>query len=324
MLNILVIGSMEPDDERCREFLSFFAREIADQGHRFLNGARNQLDKELATYINQSLLAKGLDPQNFIVSYVSPDRQPVHEFGKIFKSRVQSWTTLATTGLDVPETIEQADVVFVINGKDGTKSAANWARIARKPLLPMTNFGGAAKDIFDEEVEQFQLRNNTRLQKNEFENLNQYSTDLSRIAKDALSLATRAIISRDVFVIMSFAESEKWNDVYDSYKTVCDEFKFNCIKVNESTVLNRIIPEIFSGIERAAFVIADVSEPKPNVFYELGYAQGLKKDIIVTAEEGTELPFDLADVPTLFWEGQKQLKDKLRDKIARIAKLHGL
>lgn len=324
MLNILVIGSMEPGDTRCLEFLDCLAGEIVAHGHRFLNGARNQLDQELAKSIHKGLVDKGLDPHQYIVSYVSPDREPVHQYGKIFKSRVASWTSLATAGLDVPETIEQADVVLVINGREGTKSAANWARIARKPLLPLTNFGGAAKDIYDEELDQFELRNRTRLKKEEFENLNQYSNDPSGIAKDAMSLAVRAIISRDVFVIMSFDESEKWNDVYDSYKTVCDEFKFNCIKVDESNVLDRIIPEIFSGIERSAFVIADVSELRPNVFYELGYAHGLKKDIIVTAEAGTELPFDLADVPTIFWEGQKQLKDKLRDKIQHIAKRHGL
>jgi nucleoside 2-deoxyribosyltransferase len=34
------------------------------------------------------------------------------------------------------------------------------------------------------------------------------------------------------------------------------------------------------------------------VFYELGYADGLGKKVVVTAKDGTEPPFDISDVPT--------------------------
>jgi hypothetical protein len=32
------------------------------------------------------------------------------------------------------------------------------------------------------------------------------------------------------------------------------------------------VPEIVEAIQKAAFIIADVSEPKPDVYYEIGGA----------------------------------------------------
>jgi hypothetical protein len=68
-----------------------------------------------------------------------------------------------------------------------------------------------------------------------------------------------------------------------------------------------------------AFVIADLTELKNNLFFELGYAEGMKKPVVVTAMAGTQLPFDVKDVPTIFWDRQRKLKDDLRAKIGRSA-----
>ncbi|MEO6232389.1 MAG: hypothetical protein ABIP10_19825 [Ferruginibacter sp.] len=67
----------------------------------------------------------------------------------------------------------------------------------------------------------------------------------------------------------------------------------------------------------------DLSEERPNVYYELGLAQGLHKPVIITAKKGTALPFDVADIPIILWEGQKELKEKLRERISLIAPKQG-
>ncbi len=83
------------------------------------------------------------------------------------------------------------------------------------------------------------------------------------------------------------------------------------------------IKKIFERIKKAAFVIVDLTEAKPNVYYELGIAQGLGKPVIITVKKGTTLPFDVADIPTILWQGQKELKEKLRERISLIAPGHG-
>ena len=40
----------------------------------------------------------------------------------------------------------------------------------------------------------------------------------------------------------------------------------------------------------------------------------------MTAKKGTDLPFDVQDVPTIFWESQKKLKEDLKARIQTIVK----
>jgi|SRR5215213_401050 len=323
MLKILVIGSLDSSDQRGREFLGYLAKEIVDQGYYLINGCRNEMDRIMARSVHERLSEKGIDSSKRITCYVSPTSEPAHEFGTILKSRCFNWESLASPGLDVPETVQLADIIIVVGGKDGTNCAANWARIAHKPLLPLTNFGGAASDIFETELRDFETKYSDRLNKSEYELLNQISSDLTKIANDTVLLAARTMISNDVFVIMSFTDDPKLSDAYESFETVCNEYRYKCSRIDNSSQVDRIVPEIFAKIKRSAFVIVDLSEPKSNVYYELGFAQGLRKQVVVTAYKGTTLPFDVADIPTIFWEGQKQLKDRLRERLAVIAAAQG-
>jgi FKBP-type peptidyl-prolyl cis-trans isomerase 2 len=62
-------------------------------------------------------------------------------------------------------------------------------------------------------------------------------------------------------------------------------------------------------------LIVDLTRSRPNVFYEAGYAQGLRKTPIYLAREGTHLEFDLKDYPVIFFRGMKELKDNLEKRL---------
>jgi hypothetical protein len=271
----------------------------------------------------QCLQGKKIDPVHRIISYVMNDgSKPIHEFGTVLKSRLENWD-ITFKRLQAPEPIQLADVVIVIGGSEGTMRAANWARIDKKPLLPVTVFGGVAADLYNEELKDFDRNYAERIDQNDYELLNQVCTDWNKIAKDIVSLAELLLSPKDVFVVMSFSGDSKLEDAYDSFSEICKEFKYECSRVNDTNLVGRIIPEIESRIKKSAFVIVDLTEAKPNVYYELGYAQGKNKQVVLTASQGTELPFDVADIPTIFWEGQKQLKDRLREKVRKIASSQG-
>lgn len=323
MAKMLVIGSLELGDEARAAFLKSLGAEIADQGHHLLNGCRNELDRIVAEGAFERLKAKGQDPAALITCYVTDAARPAHDRGTILKSRCPNWESLASPGLEVPETVRQTDVVIVIGGTRGTECAANWARIAHKPIIPVTNFGGAAARIYDEELREFDEKYADRLDRAEYELLNQIATDVKKLAKDAVSLAARAITSRHVFVAMSFANNPTFDDAYESIQAVCHDFQYRARRITNAEAMDRILPEIISGIRKSAFVIVDVSEERPNVYYELGFAQGAGKRVIVTAIKGTKLPFDISDIAVIFWEGQKQLKERLRDRIEMIAVTQG-
>ena len=119
----------------------------------------------------------------------------------------------------------------------------------------------------------------------DFDVLNQDTEELEQLTTDVLDLCERVFTSNKVFTIMSFRQ--EYRDVYGCYDEVCREFRFNAVRTDASATGQRIIPRILEGIRHAAFVMADVSEPSLNVFYEIGYAEGLGKPTVLTAKAGT-------------------------------------
>lgn len=59
--------------------------------------------------------------------------------------------------------------------------------------------------------------------------------------------------------------------------------------------------EIFEMLGSNSLVIVDLTEVRPNCLLELGVALGLGKKTIITAIEGTQLPFDAEALPCHFW-----------------------
>jgi nucleoside 2-deoxyribosyltransferase len=139
---------------------------------------------------------------------------------------------------------------------------------------------------------------------------------------DVLDLCERVFTSNKIFTIMSF--KQEYYDVFTCCEEVCKAFKFEAIRTDKTPSGQRIIPRILEGIRHAAFVIADVSEPSMNVFYEIGYAEGLGKPTIVTAKTGTSIPFDLVDIPIESWRDYTDLKEKLRNRVREISSSLGL
>jgi len=97
-----------------------------------------------------------------------------------------------------------------------------------------------------------------------------------------------------------------------------------CERVDGASNVPRILPEILERISGCAFAIVDLSEESPNVYYELGYAEGQNKPVIVTTRKGTNLPFDAKDIPVIFWENQTGLKNMLSRKVAKPQATHGV
>ena len=313
-MRILVGGSLEDvprDPELCREFVAALGREIVKRGHVLLNGCRGSVDREIATAAQEWLSKNGGNPDKSIISYCTDINAPVHRIGTVRQSSLPDWQ-MNHPELRVPEQIEQADATIFVAGHEGTFLAKNWAFYARKPILGVPRFGGAGKMIYDQELARFRL--NSRTTGDDYETLNQLSIDISLYVMEIVTLAERLVTSRNVFAIMSF--EKEFRDVYASFKEVCKEFGLEAERTDEGRSLERIIPRLEKGIRGSAFVIADVSEGSPNVFYEVGFARGLGKDLIMTAKKGTKLPFDVGDIPAIFWEIQEDLKEGLRQRIA--------
>jgi hypothetical protein len=320
-MRILVGGSLREvprEPELGREFVAALGREIVQQHHVLLNGCQGSVDKEVAIAAKAWLDSNGGNSDASIISYRLRSYQQVHEIGRVRLSSLPDWL-MNHAELRVPEQIELADATIFIAGRDGTFLAKNWAFYARKPILGIPRFGGAGETIYDQELTRLRMISPTIAE--DYETLNQVSTDISHHVKEVVALAERMVMPRSVFTIMSF--KREFRDVYASCKEVCKEFGFVAERSDESGSLERIIPRVEKGIRGSGIVIADVSEGSPNVFYEVGFARALGKDVIMTARKGTELPFDVGDIPAIFWEIQDDLKEGLRKCFANLKSKYG-
>ena len=321
-MRILVAGGFDPNDTRADDIRAFsraVGQAVATHGHTLLNGARSELDALVAEAASDTLKGSSQeDMDQRIVSYFLAGENPIHTCGMLIRSQLKNWE-LGSGKLYVPEQVAQADVVVLVAGAVGTIRTANWARIAGKPLLPFAAFGGSAAEIYVQELSAFDQKYSGRLDRLEFEQLNSIK-DWADHATDIVALAEKIVESRSVMVVMSYDDRPDLEDAYETFKRVCEKLGYICEHVTEKTTATRILPEILERIRQAAFTIVDLTGLKPNVFYELGYADGAGGKVIVTAKKGTRLPFDVKDIPTILWESQTKLEKDLRNRIQFVVK----
>jgi nucleoside 2-deoxyribosyltransferase len=112
-------------------------------------------------------------------------------------------------------------------------------------------------------------------------------------------------------------------DVLDAIKEAAQRCGIHAERVDEPQSNERITDRILESIRKAEYVIVDLTGSRPNVFYEAGYAQGLKKTPIYIARDGTKLEFDLKDYPIIFFRSMKELKDGLERRLRGLSESHG-
>ncbi|HHE31924.1 MAG TPA: hypothetical protein ENL07_04690 [Chlorobaculum parvum] len=113
-----------------------------------------------------------------------------------------------------------------------------------------------------------------------------------------------------VFLAMSFVGQEM-DDIYSAIKSECVKIGLRPVRVDENTGSGFVIKEIKDLIEKAEFIIVDLTNEKPNIYYELGYAHGVgneAQDILLLAKENTTLHFDIAPLRVQFYTSTDHLR----------------
>jgi hypothetical protein len=124
------------------------------------------------------------------------------------------------------------------------------------------------------------------------------------------------IDSKLVFVLTPFHPSEE--RTYAAIVQALTKIGVRVMRGDETQARGDVLSHILAQMISARLVIANVSSRNPNVMYELGIAHALGKDVVIIANSGADLPFDVNSRRILFYKDHDDLVESLRTEIARV------
>jgi nucleoside 2-deoxyribosyltransferase len=129
------------------------------------------------------------------------------------------------------------------------------------------------------------------------------------------------------FVIMPFSDSSnhddnKWDDLFENnIKPAVDgsNLGYTCIRAHNP--YGNFMHNIINHLASAEVVIAILTELRPNVMYELGVRNALRRKTIMMTEKGSSVPSDLSAFIALFYttetaQGRETLTKTIRERLA--------
>ncbi len=122
----------------------------------------------------------------------------------------------------------------------------------------------------------------------------------------------------DVFVLMPFAEDLRY--VYDDHiKDIIKNLNLSIARADDFFSNNTIMNEIWSAIYYSKIIIADCTGKNPNVFYEIGLAHAIGKQVILMTQNPDDVPFDLKHIRYIYYNntprGMKKFEETLSSTV---------
>jgi hypothetical protein len=125
------------------------------------------------------------------------------------------------------------------------------------------------------------------------------------------------------FVLMPFNNQNNLQEIYqDSVKKIVESLGISCNRADDIYEIKPIIETIWEQINRAKFIIADLTNKNANVFYELGVAHTVGKEVILLSQNIDDVPFDLRHLKIILYEttprGVQNLEKQLEAMIQSV------
>lgn len=104
------------------------------------------------------------------------------------------------------------------------------------------------------------------------------------------------------FVLMPFGK--EFDDIYRlGIQEAAKEQGVVAERVDEQIYTESILERIYRQIDASDFIIADMTDKNPNVFYEVGYAHAKEKICTLITQRAEDIPFDLKHHRHLVYDG---------------------
>ena len=118
-------------------------------------------------------------------------------------------------------------------------------------------------------------------------------------------------------VFVGLALREETRMVSRTIKQVCKAEKLDAQQVDERLGSGEILKEIWELIEKAQYLIFDLTFERPNVYYEIGYAHGHGNldNILLIARAGTVVHFDIGSRRVHYYADEASLRKIIRHNL---------
>lgn len=118
-----------------------------------------------------------------------------------------------------------------------------------------------------------------------------------------------------IFYLSSF--SSEYASIHATCKTVCDKVSMNLIRADDIFTTGDVFTQIVKYIVRATLIIVNIDGKNPNVFYELGIAHALGKNVILISKRDNDIPFDIRQNRIILYSNVEELEEVLPKAICQ-------
>lgn len=121
-----------------------------------------------------------------------------------------------------------------------------------------------------------------------------------------------------VSAMMPFSPS--FDAVYSALQSVSITTGLRCRRADDIWENPAVMQDVVSLIDRSKIIIADCTGRNPNVFYEIGIAHTLGREVILITQNEADIPFDLRHLRYVLYlnnrEGLEVLVQRLQPRLA--------
>ena len=143
--------------------------------------------------------------------------------------------------------------------------------------------------------------------------------DIGRAREERLRSAGYASASKEhVFVAMPYRD--EMDDVYHyGIQAAVRDAGFLCERADLSSFTGDVLEWVRNRVKSARLVVADLSEPNPNVYLEVGYAWGCGVPTVLLTRDTERLTFDVRGQRCVEYKRIRDLEESLREELRNLA-----
>jgi hypothetical protein len=135
------------------------------------------------------------------------------------------------------------------------------------------------------------------------------------LTSNGIDIKNQEIDKELVFVLTPY--HTKYEETFKAVSETCQSVGMKAMRGDEKHITGDILSHTLHLMTKARFVVANIDGRNPNVFYELGLAHALNKNVIIVSSSLKGIPVDVKSNRMIIYSDISELKNELKNSLAR-------